>query len=243
MYRKILFAFLLTIVMFFPTAFAQQSDDLLQLLQTELQKNKAQFDQNQSGVYLLSYRVDEQTSYNVWSSLGSLIYNRQQTERILTVQVRVGSYELDNFHELRDDYSDYLSGISSVKLPLNDDSQALAQIIWRETDRAYREAKQRYEKVKANVAVKAEADDHAPDYSNAAVETYFEPAITDNLFNEDEWIDRTKALSSVFKQNQDIQTGYASINYEVLRKYFVNSDGTSIVQYHTVVSLPFHVEV
>lgn len=240
--RSIIFLFSLLIGAFFSTAFAQQSDEFLQLLQTELQKNKTQFDQSQSEVYLLSYRVDEQTSHDVWSSLGSLIYNRQQTERILTVQVRVGSYELDNFHELRDDYSDYLSGISTVMLPLNDDSQALAQIIWRETDRAYREAKQRYEKVKANVAVKAVADDHAPDYSNAAVETYFEPANTDNLFHEDEWIDRTKALSSVFKQNQDIQTGYASINYEVLRKYFVNSDGTSIVQNYTSCHLYLNVE-
>ena len=78
--RSIIFLFSLLIGAFFSTAFAQQSDDLLQLLQTELQKNKTQFDQSQSGVYLLSYRVDEQTSHDVWSSLGSLIYNRQQTE-------------------------------------------------------------------------------------------------------------------------------------------------------------------
>ncbi|MBP5649901.1 MAG: hypothetical protein J6X01_02345 [Bacteroidales bacterium] len=240
--RSIIFLFSLLIGAFFSTAFAQQSDDLLQLLQAELQKNKTQFDQNQSGVYLLSYRVDEQTTHSVWTSMGSLLSANQKTERFLTVQVRVGSYELDNFHELRDDYSDYLSGISTVKLPLTDDSQAIAQIIWRETDRAWREAKQRYEKVKANVAVKAEADDHAPDYSNAAQETYFEPAIIDTLFHENEWIDRLKTLSSVFKQNQDIQTGYASINYTILRKYFVNSENTYIVQNTTGCHLYLSVE-
>lgn len=240
--RSIIFLFPLLIGAFFSTAFAQQSDDLLQLLQAELQKNKTQFDQNQSGVYLLSYRVDEQTTHSVWTSMGSLLSANQKTERFLTVQVRVGSYELDNFHELRDDYSDYLSGISTVKLPLTDDSQAIAQIIWRETDRAWREAKQRYEKVKANVAVKAEADDHAPDYSNAAQETYFEPAIIDTLFHENEWIDRLKTLSSVFKQNQDIQTGYASINYTILRKYFVNSENTYIVQNTTGCHLYLSVE-
>ncbi|MBO4655648.1 MAG: hypothetical protein J5644_08890 [Bacteroidales bacterium] len=242
MYRKVLFAFLLTMGMFFSTVFAQQSDALLQVLQTELQKNKAQFDQNQSEVYLLSYRVDEQTTHSVRSSFGSLLHNNHQTERILTVQVRVGSYQLDNFHELRDDYSDNLSGISTVLLPLNDDSKALAQIIWRETDRAWREAKQRYEKVKANVAVKVEADDHAPDYSNAVQEIYFEPVIEDTLFHENEWISRLKALSSVFNKNQDIQTGYASINYTILRKYFVNSEGTSIVQNHTSCRLYLNVE-
>ena len=241
-YRKLLFAFLLTMGVFFSTTFAQQNDALLQVLQTELQKNKAQFDQDQSGVYLLSYRVEEQTTHSMRSSLGSLLYNNHQTERTLTVQVRVGSYKLDNFHELRDDYSDNLSGISSVTLPVNDDTKALAQIIWRETDRAYREAKQRYEKVKANVAVKAEADDHAPDYSNAAIETYFEPAIVDTLFHENEWIGRLKKLSAVFNQNPDIQTGYASINYTILRKYFVNSDNTSIVQNQTSCRVYLNVE-
>ena len=240
--RTIIFLFALLIGAFFSLGFAQQSDDLLQVLQTELQKNKAQFDQSQSDVYLLSYRVDEQTSHSVGSSFGSLIYNRRQRERFLTVQVRVGSYELDNFHELRDDYSDYLSGISTVKLPWDDDSQALAQIIWRETDRAYREAKQRYEKVKANVAVKAEADDHAPDYSRAVQEIYFEPAITDTLFHENEWINRLKELSGVFNQNPDIQSGSASINYSIVRKYFVNSEKTAIVQNYTSCHLYLSVE-
>ena len=240
--RKILFILSLLTGLFFSTAIAQQNDALLQVLQTELQKNKAQFDQNQSGVYLLSYRVDEQTTHSVSSSLGSLLYNYHQTERILTIQVRVGSFELDNFHELRDDYSDNLSGISTITLPLNDDSKALEQIIWRETDRAWREAKQRYEKVKANVAVKAEADDHAPDYSKAVKEIYFEPSLEDTLFDEAEWISRLKTLSSVFNQNNNIQTGYASINYTVLRKYFVNSENTSIVQNHTSCHVHLNVE-
>lgn len=231
--RKLILAFGLFVAMSFPTAFAQKTDDLLQLLQTELQKNKAQLDKDQSGVYLLSYRVDEETSYSLKSSFGSLLYNNHETERTLTVQVRVGSYELDNYHELRDIFSGYSSGYSSVTLPLNNDTKALEQIIWRETNRAYRTAKQRYENVKTDVAIKVEAEDHAPDYSQAVKEIYFEPAIIDTLFHENEWIGRLKELSSGFKQNQDIQNGTASIDYSILRKYYVNSENTSIVQNNT----------
>jgi predicted Zn-dependent protease len=240
--RSIIFLFSLLIGAFFSTAYAQQSDALLQILQEELQKNKAILDQQQSGVYLLSYRVDETTYHYVNSSMGSLLQNRHQTQRLLTVQVRVGDHELDNFHELRDDYSDRGSSYSAVVLPITDEPQAIAQLIWSETDKAFREAKQRYEKVKANVAVKVDADDHAPDYSNAAQETYFEPALIDNLFVENEWIERLKELSSVFTKNPDAQTGTASINYTIQRKYFVNSEGTYIVQNYTSCHLFLNVE-
>lgn len=240
--RSFIFFFFLLIGAFFSTAFAQQSDDLLQLLQTELQKNKNQFDQNQSGVYLLSYRVDEQTYHLVKSSMGSLLQADCQTQRFLTVQVRVGSYDLDNFHELRDDYSDNGSSYSAVALPLTDDSQAISQLIWRETDKAYREAKQRYEKVKANVAVKVTSDDLAPDYSNAAIETFFEPPIMDTSFIEEKWINNLKEISSVFNRNQDAQTGTATIKYTLTRKYFVNSENTYIVQNNTSCHLFINVE-
>ena len=211
------------------SSFAQQNDALLEILQSELNKNKAQFDKDQAGVYLLSYRVDDKTTHYIGSSFGSLVGNNQSRERILTVQVRVGNFEMDNFHELRDDYSDYfITGTSSIKLPLTDDSKAIAQILWRETDKAFREAKQRYDKVKANVAVKAEEEDHAPDYSTAAQEIYFEPAITDLSLDETLWIQRLKELSAVFNHNKDAQEGSSTIQFTILRKYFVNSDNTSI---------------
>ena len=240
--RTIIFIFSLLVGAFFSAGFAQQNDALLQILQQEMRKNISQLEQEESGVYLLSYRVDEQTSHIVKTSKGSLLQANNETKRILTVQVRVGNYDLDNFHELRDDYSDMGSSYSAVCLPLTDEPKAIAQLIWRETDKAYREAKQRYEKVKANVAVKAEADDHAPDYSNAARETYYEPAITDNLFVENEWINRLKEISSTFCHNQDVQTGTATINYSINRKYFVNSEGTYVVQNYTSCHLFINVD-
>lgn len=225
------------------SSFAQQNDALLEILQSELNKNKAQFDKDQAGVYLLSYRVDDKTTHYIGSSFGSLVGNRQNHERILTVQVRVGNFEMDNFHELRDDYSDYfIMGTASVKLPLTDDSKAIAQILWRETDKAFREAKQRYDKVKANIAVKAEEEDHAPDYSAAAREVYFEPAVTNLELDETLWIQRLKELSAVFNQNKDAQEGSSMIRFTILRKYFVNSENTNIVQNNTFCHLFINVE-
>lgn len=232
MKRRIFFGLVLLLALSF-ISYAQQSDALLEALQNQVQKNKTQFDKIQSGVYLLSYRVDDEITHSVSSSMGSLIASNSSHTRELTVQIRVGSYDLDSFHELRDDYSDMLSFSSTVELPLSDDSKALEQLIWLETDKAYRSACQRFEKVKANVAVKAEADDHAPDYSAAAKEIYFEEPIEDTLFHSNEWIQKLKNISSVFISNKDVQSGDATIRYTILRKYYVNSEQSSIVQNKT----------
>lgn len=232
-FLKKVFAFLLLIIICTLNIYAQtkaSDDPLLQILQSEVQKNKARFDQDNTGVYLLSYRVEDRIDHNLKTSLGSLLYANNTHKRILTVQVRIGDYNLDNFHELRDDYSNYFTYVEEINLPLNDDSKAIAQLIWKETDRVFREAQLSFEKVKANVAVKSESEDHAPDFSYAPQVVYFEEAPIDTFYNQTEWTQRLKALSAVFSHNTDVQKGTASFSYSIVRKYYVNSEKTSIVE-------------
>ncbi len=79
-YRKLLFVVLLLVGTIFSSAFAQQNDALLQILQQEMRKNFSQLDHDQSGVYLLSYRVEEQTSHMVKTSMGSLLQANNETK-------------------------------------------------------------------------------------------------------------------------------------------------------------------
>lgn len=232
-FKKIFFVLFITTIICISDIFAQSNkstDGLLEILQNEVQKNKARFDQDNTGVYLLSYRVEDCIDHIITTSMGNLLHANSTHRRILTVQVRIGSYDLDNFHELRDDYSNYFTYKEDVYLPLNDDSKAIEQFIWNETDRVFREAQLNYERVKANVAVKSESEDHAPDFSYAPQEVYFEEALMDTLYHQAEWIQRLKALTAVFKRNSDIQKGVASLSYSIVRKYYVNSEKTSIVQ-------------
>ncbi|MDR2980355.1 MAG: TldD/PmbA family protein [Bacteroidales bacterium] len=214
-----------------------QTDPLLDILQTELDRNMAVFGHNTKPVYLLSYRVDDLTDHNIRAIFGDLQSSTTNRQRILTIQVRVGSYELDNFHELRDDMSRYFSIRRSIFLPITDDNKAIAQILWRETDLAYKEAIARLEKVKANVAVKVESEDKAPDYSEAEINTYFEQPFEDHEFNISEWENRLRRHSALFANEKEITEGEAFLRYRIERKYFVTSEGTSIVQNQTYAHL------
>ncbi len=210
--------------------FAQKTakeDPLLQILQTEVTKNKAAFEKRGDPVYLLTYRVEEEDRYSLSATFGNLDYDDHVKRRILTIQIRVGDNQLDNFRELRDNYS--FSSRRTVLLSNNESPQAIAQTIWNETEEAYRDAMLRYEKVKANVAVKVETDDKALDYSENQIEKYYEAPLKIS-FNTKEWIERIKTYSNIFSKSKEILDASASIRYTVVRKYLVNSEGTSIVE-------------
>ena len=80
-------------------------DKLMNILKDELKREMTGFQQNADSSdvpYLISYRVDETKSETVRTTLGSLVYSRASHSRIFTPMVRIGSFEIDNYHQLRE---------------------------------------------------------------------------------------------------------------------------------------------
>jgi len=216
-------------------AFAQTApqDELLKILKNEIDRGMTFYKKADIPVYLISYRIDDVEKYNIATSFGTLTASNPNRERILTVQVRVGDMELDNFHELRDDASAYMSSRGArINIPIENDAKAIALALWEATEKEYRSAAARYEKVKANVAVKVEAEDKAPDYTNVPpVQFYEKPVrISDFKFDIKEWENRLKKYSAEFADKKDILDGESTLSFSIVRKYFASSEGTSIAQ-------------
>ena len=233
--RRKLILCLAAVCFAFVGAFAQTAsqDDLLKILKSEIDRGMAFYQKAEIPVYLISYRVDEVETYTMATSFGTLTTSNPNKERTLTIQVRVGDEELDNFHELRDDASAYTSArYTRVSIPTENDPKAIALALWEATEKEYRNAAARYEKVKANVAVKVEAEDKAPDYSNVAPVQYYEKPLKMSELNFDipAWESRLKNYSAQFAAEKDILDGESTLRFYIERKYFVNSEGTSIAQ-------------
>ena len=214
-------------------AFAQtaQQDELLKILKNEIDRGMAFYQKADIPVYLISYRVDETESYNIATSFGTLTASTPNKERVLTVQVRVGDKTLDNFHELRDDASAYMSSrYTRISIPVENNPKAIAMALWDATETEYRNAASRYEKVKANVAVKVESEDKSPDYSEITPAQYYEKPvkISDFKFDAKEWENRLKKYSAQFTDTKDILDGESTLRFSIERKYLVTSEGTSI---------------
>ena len=212
-----------------------KQDELLKILKNEIDREMIHLKKADISVYLLSYRIDETETYVINTSFGVLTDSRWAAkERILTVQVRVGDKNLDNFHELRESVS-FGSYSATVRISLDNDAKAIASALWNATEEVYKAAILRYENVKANVAVKVESEDKAPDFSDVTPAQYYEPPLKkiDLKFNEKEWETRLKSYSNQFTDIKDVLDGESTLRYEIIRKYYVNSEGASIVQNNT----------
>lgn len=224
---------------------AQQNvteEKLLQIMQTELNRNMQRLQNEEVPVYLLSYRVDDQQEYEIQSSFGALVSSQKSTKRMLTIQVRVGSKEMDNYRETRKD--DYTEGnvsffFSEKRIALDDDSRSIAQTLWLETENVYRMAVKKYEHIKTTASLLVDREDKSPDYSDAEKVNYYEPPIdfyTLN-FNAKQWEDKLKSYTELFVDKKEILSNSGRVNVLLHRKYYVNSEGTSIAQNYTAATL------
>ncbi|MFR1241028.1 MAG: metallopeptidase TldD-related protein, partial [Butyricimonas faecihominis] len=80
-----------------------------------------------------------------------------------------------------------------------------------------------------------EEEDKSPCFSEASVEKYYEPSLPDEKQEIDLkiWEKRLNEISSVFKAMPDLQEASASLDFQVVRTYLVNTEGTEVVQNRT----------
>lgn len=237
MKRHDFFYLVLFLVLFglFPVnSFLKAQDKLLDVLESEVNREFAALKTQEIPAYYISYRVDDLYNYNISAEFGTLTNSNDYSYKILTITMRVGTPQLDNFHPLRDNYSSY-SSYSRVELPSEENADAIKNIVWKATNDAYQEAVSKFSKVKANISVKIEEEDKAADFTMDAPNVFEEKALKPGSikFDVKDWEKRVKKYSSEFLKDSAIFYGSASINYQILRKYFVSSCGDKIVQNST----------
>lgn len=208
-------------------------DKLLQVMKSELKYDFDQLQKQTLRPYFISLRVEDVHNMSVSSSFGS-VYNTSDThKRILVPQVRIGSIELDNFKYQSQGQGQSSYGSREVPLSLNDDAEmSIRQSICSETSKRYDIACQMYEAAKAKVQTETASEDKAPCFAKAPVASYYEQAVSVGLDSIDKsaWAKKLNEVTSVFKQYRELVGGSASVNYDVIRTYIVNTDGTSVVK-------------
>lgn len=228
--RKRLLLFIL-ILCGMTSAALRASVPLEQILQKEAKRNLEKLAKEEVPAYYISYRIYEETAWNAGCSFGELENQYRNKERLLHIVVRVGNPTLDNTHEIKNNDWEF-SNIRPVSVPLQNDEATTALLIWDETDKAYKSALQRYQKVKANVAVVVEAEDKSPDFSTEKREVYSTEPISDQSFDQEgeTLLKRIKQYSAIFRENKEINSGGAFLRINLTRSYFADTEGAMISQ-------------
>ena len=214
---------------------AQGQDKLLQLMKQELQYNMGELKKQEHSPYYMSMRTVEAYSLNIVSSFGSISACNEMRERTLVPQIRLGSPELDNFKYSSQGAMPLEKQMMSqgVLLPLEDEfTDAIREAIWRETLSRYRFACDQYDKTKAQATVQVEDEDKAPCFADAPVTSYYEAPLPKEKCRMDVevWKKRLDEISAVFKSMPELLSGSASLILSNERNYFVNTEGTEVVQ-------------
>ena len=148
-------------------------DPVLSTMQGELARAKSSLSKSEQPPYYLSYTVYDQDLVVIVGSYGSLLTDAALRRRQADVVMRVGSPALDNTHG-----QSRPTGMTSGTLPIGDDSNATARVLWELTDREYKRAAPAFLNVKTNNAVRAEEEDKSPDFSKETPVTHAGAAIT-----------------------------------------------------------------
>ncbi|MBU3698716.1 MAG: hypothetical protein FGM33_01715 [Candidatus Kapabacteria bacterium] len=214
---------------------------VLRAMKAELDRTMTGLGAKQPAPYFLSYAVAEVNTTVITASMGGIDASTTQRSRILDVDLRVGSHEMDNTRSIRGVAFEMGRGTRGVEMPSGDDERSLRSIIWSATDKAYRSAAERYGKVLTNRQVKVREEDSSADLSREkAIVSIAQP--TSFEFDTAMWRDRVRYLSSLCAGREHILTGRVTFQADLLVKYFVNSEGTMIVSSEPIVKMFLYVK-
>src|SRR5271169_6733495 len=178
-------------------------DVLLQTMQRELQRATTSLAKSDPAPYYLSYAVSDGDGTTIAGTGGGLIALTSVHRRQADVMMRVGSAALDNTHS-----QSRPSGIISGALPLRDDADAIARVLWQLTDSEYQQASGAFLKVKTNQAVQSEEEDKSPDFSQETAQTHVDESAPKLILDQKIWSDRIRRISAGFLKYPDVYESF-----------------------------------
>jgi len=199
------------------------NDPVMKVMQAELARASTDLGKTDSPPYFMSYTVYDQNLVVLVGAYGSLLTDASLDRRQADVTMRVGSPALDNTH----DQSRY-SGMTSGTLPLGNNQDAIARVLWELTDREYKRAAPAYLNVKTNTAVRAEEEDKSPDFSKEKPEIHLDNPGPPPPLDHSAWSAEIRHLSANFRKYPDVYFATVVLQATESNSRMVSTEGSAI---------------
>jgi len=213
---------------------------LLSALVEELERSQRDLHlRDHQAPYFLSYAVRGSSAQEVGAKYGSIFFDHQRSERRLQVDVRVGSYQLDNsggggeMFDLDGADSGYQAGREA---PLDDDPAALRNALWLLTDEAYKKSLSAYLKKKGKEVYRPDDPDRPPSFSRERPSVEVGPPVQHG-FDRDGWRSELRAQSGRLQRYPELLDSQirASVHHE--EREFASTEGTRLVSEQVIYGL------
>ncbi len=222
-----------------PPAVAQYEDSLVSILQDELNREFNELKSKDVPPYYMDLRVIEVYSHSIQSNLGSIINRKSEHTRSIVPSIRVGDYAFDNTHTVENEFTRFGTQAVYRPLPVDNHKDAICYNIWEINNELYHAIVEEFITKQDN---KDTAMEGSPgDFSREAPVKYFEPLVNKDLsqFDPSSWEERLNRYSATFKDVEGVTLGTCNFVYQPTREYFLNTEGTLIVQNKSICELSF----
>ena len=197
---------------------AATSDPLLETMQRELKRATTDLAKSDPPPYFIGYTVTDLDASAIVATNGSLIFTTNRRIRMADVMMRVGTTALDNTHgQARG------SGIVSGQLPLDNDTNAIARVLWQLTNREYDQASSAFLKVKTSTAVQSEEEDKSPDFSSEKPQSHVSKSFAPADTQQKVWEERVRKTSAGFLKYPEVYSAIVSLQTSNDRTPLANS--------------------
>lgn len=208
-------------------------DELFQAMQDEIDRSMAELQMDDlEAPYFISYTIWDVSNASAQATLGVIQSSLESRRRLLSVQVRVGDYSMDNTNYLGSGFYGF-SGLAS--LPLEDDYTELRRQLWLTTDIAYKEALENLSQKRAALQNRVR-DEELPDFSRESslqINDSRQPIAWDRASAED----LVRGLSSLFRPVASIQSSRVELSASSVTTRYVNSEGSRFLRTTPSISL------
>lgn len=215
---------------------ALAQDVILRALVDELERSAQELAlPDMARPYFIEFAVQDGRAAQVSASFGALTRSATAARRPARVDVRVGSYALDdtNFLDSR--------GFGGGALPIEDDYTAIRQALWWAADREYKQVAETYARKKAFMEQKI-IEDKPEDFSHEEPVVTFEPRIEFDA-HPSELESIAVAASAVFRDFPEVQDAEVSIQAAGGNGYLVNTEGTRLRESGSVFQISVSAQV
>jgi len=202
---------------------------IMRLMRDELDYSMANMvSEDGTKPYFINYTVYGQHRVIIGATLGAIAQRDDTTSRDLNIDLRVGSYKLDNTHQLRGGAgASHESGSGNISLALGGEPEAVRHALWFNTDSVFKDAARRFAKIKTNLKVKVEEEDQSGDFSRETSHEYYEPPAKMSL-DQEAWAKRLRRLSAIAREYPRIYHSSITLGAYAGTRYIVTSEGTRL---------------
>lgn len=213
------------------TARAALPESFVEAMEEELERNRAELRlDGYPAPYFLAYQLKDMVTVSRTARRGALVDRDDDHDRLIRIEVRVGSYDVDNTEDDEgQSYDELISYSPSLHAPLDDDPKALKHALWLATDRRYKEALAAYHRVKGGKVYEL-ADPSKRPASFSKVEATRDidgGAIVD--FDADRWEAEIRRASERLARDARLFDSTVMVEVRRTNQILVNSEGTRIV--------------